>query len=75
MRRPRGQNIDDHSLAPFAVVGSSTDEIEEARPVKFDSAVAVVEGNDWLACVAVVIAPFLHHKNRVIVVLKNCKHT
>lgn len=70
--RPGGHDVDDHSLALFAVVGSSADEVEEARPVEFDGAVAVVEGNDRLAVIAVVVAPFVHHKYRVVAVLKYC---
>lgn len=59
----RGHNINDHSLAIFAVIRCSTDEVEEARPVKYDSAIPVVTGYDWLAFIAVVVAPFVHHKN------------
>ena len=67
-----GHDVDDHALPMLAVVGGSADEVEEARPVQLHRAVPVVQGDDRLARLAVVVAPFLHHKYRVVVVLKHC---
>lgn len=45
------------------MIGIPTDEVERSRRIKLDDTRPVVEGRDRLACVAVVVVIFIHHKN------------
>lgn len=66
----RRHHIDDQALAVLAVIGRPAYEVKETGLVKSECAVPAVEGRDRIACVAVVVAPFVHHQNRVILVLE-----
>lgn len=72
-RRPwvRTHHLDNESLAILAVIMNSTDEVDRPWPVKLDNTLAIVEGDDGPACIAMVKTPFVHFKDWIIVVLKN----
>lgn len=56
-------HINKQPLAILAVIRNPTNEVEWPRPIKPDDTLPVVEGSDWLACVAVVVFILVHHKN------------
>lgn len=65
-------HIHKYFLAILAVIIGSTDEVEVPWPVKIKRALPIVEGSDRITCIAIHVIKFLHTKNRVILVLKNC---
>lgn len=65
-------NFHNQFLAILAMILSSTDEVEGSRPIKSDSAVPIIKWCDGLIWVTMKVIPFLHNKNWVILVLKNC---
>ena len=47
----------------LAVISVPTNEVERPRPIKLDDTLSIAEGSDRLGCVAMVVVPFVHHKN------------
>lgn len=59
----RTHHLDNESLAILAVIMNSTDKVDRPWPVKLDNTLAIVEGDDGPACIAMVKTPFVHFKD------------
>lgn len=65
------RNVNSEALPFVTVAFVAADEEEWAGLVQPEECVAVFEGGYWVACVAVVVAPFVDHQDGVVLVIKS----